>query len=121
MLDVEELLNTTTIDVVVYNGQLDLIVDTPGQIVWTEKLYWTDRAGWYAANRQSLTVNGFTEGYLKEYNHFRWFWIDRAGHMVRLHASLRVWMQHVLGKKIVVKLDYLRCIAMGGGVMILIC
>uniref|UniRef100_A0A2R8M4I3 Carboxypeptidase n=1 Tax=Callithrix jacchus TaxID=9483 RepID=A0A2R8M4I3_CALJA len=62
---VDELLEAG-INVTVYNGQLDLIVDTMGQEAWVRKLRWSE---------------------LPKFNQLKWknlafYWILKAGHMV---------------------------------------
>merc|ERR1719370_2405459 len=70
--------------VAVYNGQLDLIVDTPGQELWMKKLKsnnaldlqsqkWTPE---YAYLGQD------TGGYSKTSNNLSFWWVLKAGHMV---------------------------------------
>ncbi|CAG9858687.1 unnamed protein product [Phyllotreta striolata] len=79
---VERLLNETDITVAVYNGQLDLIVETPGTYKWVEDLHFKDKSLWEAASRSGFAVNGYYEGYRKKHGKFSFYWVDRAGHMV---------------------------------------
>ncbi|XP_033223608.1 retinoid-inducible serine carboxypeptidase-like [Belonocnema kinseyi] len=79
---VELLLNETDINVFVYNGQLDLIVDTPGTLLWVEKLKWKNDFNWKRASRKPVVVNNIIEGYVKASGNFKMYWINRAGHMV---------------------------------------
>ncbi|XP_067004537.1 retinoid-inducible serine carboxypeptidase [Anabrus simplex] len=79
---VERLLNETSLDVVVFSGQLDLIVDTPGTVDWVQRLQWSGADGWRKGSRDPLTVNGVVEGYVKRNGHLTFYWINRAGHMV---------------------------------------
>ncbi|KAF4524313.1 hypothetical protein B566_EDAN005370 [Ephemera danica] len=79
---VEELLNTTNIDVVVYNGHLDLIVSTVGQMKWVDRLKWPGKKEYVAAKRNPVVIDDHLEGYLKKHEHFSFWWINRAGHMV---------------------------------------
>ncbi|XP_050456728.1 retinoid-inducible serine carboxypeptidase-like isoform X2 [Cataglyphis hispanica] len=79
---VEQLLNETNLNVFVYNGQLDLIVDTPGTLLWVEKLKWKDANTWKNSVRQPLISKEFIEGFLKTYDTFWMYWVNRAGHMV---------------------------------------
>ncbi|XP_029164022.1 retinoid-inducible serine carboxypeptidase-like isoform X2 [Nylanderia fulva] len=81
---VELLLNETNLNVFVYNGQLDLIVDTPGTLLWVEKLKWKDADTWnYISIRQPLVIkDNIVEGYVKTTQNFAMYWINRAGHMV---------------------------------------
>ncbi|XP_055593624.1 retinoid-inducible serine carboxypeptidase-like [Uranotaenia lowii] len=79
---VELLLNNTSLDVVVITGQLDLIVATPGNVVWVEKLQWDGRNQYLQAARTGIGSNGILEGYQKQYGNFYMYWALRAGHMV---------------------------------------
>ncbi|XP_075236310.1 retinoid-inducible serine carboxypeptidase-like isoform X2 [Lycorma delicatula] len=79
---VEKLLNETNLQVVVYSGQLDLIVDTPGTLNWVERLHWPGAEKWKKADRTSLKVESKQEGFVKTYDKFTFYWINRAGHMV---------------------------------------
>ncbi|XP_051168676.1 retinoid-inducible serine carboxypeptidase-like [Leptopilina boulardi] len=79
---VELLLNETDIKVFVYTGQLDLIVDTPGTLLWVEKLQWDNAHHWRKAPRKPVVVNNIIEGYVKAYGNLKMYWINRAGHMV---------------------------------------
>ncbi|KAJ8912450.1 hypothetical protein NQ315_002816 [Exocentrus adspersus] len=79
---VEELLNSTDIKIAVYNGQLDLIVDTPGTLKWVENLNWKEKNEWKATVRRGFTVNNYFEGNMKKFGNLAVFWVDRSGHMV---------------------------------------
>ncbi|CAH0558961.1 unnamed protein product [Brassicogethes aeneus] len=79
---VEELLNSTDILIAVYNGQLDLIVDTPGTVKWLDNLNWDGAPIWKVVERLPLVVDDNIEGYIKAANNLWFFWVNRAGHMV---------------------------------------
>jgi len=71
--------------VVVFNGQLDLIVDTIGTNVWVQKLKWNGLKHWNKAPRKPLYNAGkrpLTGAFVKEYKNFSYYWIMRSGHMV---------------------------------------
>ncbi|KAH0505006.1 Retinoid-inducible serine carboxypeptidase [Microtus ochrogaster] len=81
---VDELLEAG-VNVIVYNGQLDLIVDTMGQEAWLRKLKWPhlskfNHLKWKAlySNPESLETSAF----VKSYKNLAFYWILRAGHMV---------------------------------------
>ncbi|KAG7189780.1 hypothetical protein KM043_017442 [Ampulex compressa] len=80
--EVELLLDTTDLKVFVYNGQMDLIVDTPGTLLWAEKLQWKNSNEWLNAEREPVVVDDIIEGYRKTYGNFDVYWVNRAGHMV---------------------------------------
>ena len=81
--DVEYLLNETDIKVVVYTGQLDLIVDTIGTEVWIDKLQWKG-ANSFRANRKELFSGklGKPKAFVKKEGNFSLYWILQAGHMI---------------------------------------
>jgi len=79
---VETLLNTTDIKVFVFTGQLDLIVDTPGTVVWVDNMNWIGSKKWKTAQRLPISYAGFYEGYRKEVDNLGLYWVNRAGHMV---------------------------------------
>ncbi|XP_050457994.1 retinoid-inducible serine carboxypeptidase-like [Cataglyphis hispanica] len=78
---VEQLLNETKLNVFVYNGQLDLITDTPGTLHWVEKLDWTQQWKWLP-REPLLSKDGYLEGFSKTLDKFCMYWVNRAGHMV---------------------------------------
>ncbi|XP_050458000.1 retinoid-inducible serine carboxypeptidase-like isoform X1 [Cataglyphis hispanica] len=77
----ELLLNETDLKVFVYNGQLDLIVSTPGTLNWVENLDWTQQWKWLS-REPLLSEEGFLEGFSKTSDKFCMYWVNRAGHMV---------------------------------------
>ncbi|XP_076266199.1 retinoid-inducible serine carboxypeptidase-like [Rhynchophorus ferrugineus] len=79
---VERLLNETDIEVSVYNGQLDLIVDTPGTVAWVNKLHWRYSETWKETERIPIVIDNIYEGYQKRYKNFNLYWVHRAGHSV---------------------------------------
>ncbi|XP_050674161.1 retinoid-inducible serine carboxypeptidase-like isoform X1 [Leptidea sinapis] len=79
---IEKLLNETDIIVTKYNGNLDLICSTPGQILWMDRLNWPGAEGYKASPRNPIWENDRLEGYYKSYGNLRFFWINDAGHSV---------------------------------------
>ncbi|XP_028162281.1 retinoid-inducible serine carboxypeptidase-like isoform X2 [Ostrinia furnacalis] len=79
---IEKLLNETDIIVTKYNGNLDLICDTPGQILWVDRLKWDGAEGYKNAPRNPIWEDNKLQGYYKSYGNFRFFWINVAGHSV---------------------------------------
>merc|ERR1711991_1226388 len=81
---VDELLAAGT-KVIVYNGQLDLICDTPGTEMWVDSLQWDGLDAWKQAERKALYPNSFTSltgAFVKASQNFAFYYIMRAGHMV---------------------------------------
>ncbi|XP_037796066.1 retinoid-inducible serine carboxypeptidase-like isoform X1 [Penaeus monodon] len=100
--NVEMLLNTTSMSVVVYNGQLDLIVDTPGVEKWVEGMNWAGTSQWISAARKPIESSaGVTEAFSKNFKNFTFYWILKAGHMVPADAgdiAMKV-MKEIVGVK----------------------
>lgn len=80
--------NESYIDVNVYTGQLDLIVDTIGTLQWVQKLKWPGLKGFNKAPKKSLDYGTRTGGFVKSFKQFRFFWILKAGHMVPADAPV---------------------------------
>ncbi|XP_035792569.1 retinoid-inducible serine carboxypeptidase-like [Anopheles albimanus] len=98
-IDVMELLlNNTSLDVVIITGQLDLIVATPGNVRWIEKIQWDGRNSYLQAPRNAVGRNGVLEGYEKSYGKLAVYWALRAGHMVP--ADNPTLMDHILEKHV---------------------
>ncbi|XP_020035462.2 retinoid-inducible serine carboxypeptidase [Castor canadensis] len=81
---VDELLEVG-VNVTVYNGQLDLIVDTMGQEAWLRKLKWPElpkfnQLKWKALYSDPKSLE--TSAFVKSYKNLAFYWILRAGHMV---------------------------------------
>ncbi|XP_055532872.1 retinoid-inducible serine carboxypeptidase-like [Wyeomyia smithii] len=93
---IELLLNNTSLDVIVITGQLDLIVATPGNVVWLEKVQWEGRNQYLQAPRDGVGPHGMLEGYQKSYRRLYMYWALRAGHMVP--ADNPVLMNYILQK-----------------------
>ncbi|XP_026315470.1 retinoid-inducible serine carboxypeptidase-like [Hyposmocoma kahamanoa] len=79
---IEKLLNETNIILTKYNGNLDLICSTPGQILWVDRLKWHGAENYKNAERKPIWENDRLEGYYQAYENFRFFWINVAGHSV---------------------------------------
>lgn len=68
--------------VVVYNGQLDLIVSSFGTLRWVDRLKWPGSSMWQSAKREPFIIDNIIEGYVKSAGNLHFYWINRAGHMV---------------------------------------
>lgn len=79
---VDELIQNTDLKVVVYSGQLDLIVDTIGTEAWVYRLTNADK--FRDADRKPILhpVTDLTSGFVKTADNFSFYWILDAGHMV---------------------------------------
>ncbi|ELK01699.1 retinoid-inducible serine carboxypeptidase [Pteropus alecto] len=81
---VDELLEAG-VNVTVYNGQLDLIVDTVGQEAWVRKLKWTELPKFNQLKWKPLyseAKSSETSAFVKRHENLAFYWILRAGHMV---------------------------------------
>jgi len=68
--------------VVVYSGQLDLIVDVICTEKWMNKLTWSGMNGFSKAKRQLISINGNANGFSQIYENLSMYNIFRSGHMV---------------------------------------
>ncbi|XP_060757298.1 retinoid-inducible serine carboxypeptidase [Neoarius graeffei] len=85
VIDIVDELLAAGVNVTVYNGQLDLIVDTIGQEAWVKKLKWDglkqfNQMKWTALEDPQST--GQTGAFYKIYKNFAFYWILKAGHMI---------------------------------------
>ena len=81
--DVEYLLNNTDLKVVVYTGQLDLIVDTIGTEVWIDKLNWKGSERFKSNKKEVFSGKlGLPKAFVKKEGKFSLYWILQAGHMI---------------------------------------
>lgn len=73
---VEDLLNNSTVKVVVYSGQLDLICATPGTVQWINNMNrWSAIEEYKKASRDGIGVNNVLEGYVRKYDNFSMYWV----------------------------------------------
>uniref|UniRef100_A0A671UCP2 Carboxypeptidase n=1 Tax=Sparus aurata TaxID=8175 RepID=A0A671UCP2_SPAAU len=86
VVDIVDQLLTAGMNVTVYNGQLDLIVDTIGQEQWVNRLKWDGLPGFQNLRWTPLddpASPGITGAFYKTNKNFAFYWILKAGHMVR--------------------------------------
>ncbi|XP_056635824.1 retinoid-inducible serine carboxypeptidase-like [Diorhabda sublineata] len=79
---VEDLLDNSNVFVAVYNGQLDLIINTPGTANWINRLNFEGKSSWDQSKRIPFNINGYMEGYVRKNDKFAFYWVNNAGHMV---------------------------------------
>ncbi|XP_054464290.1 retinoid-inducible serine carboxypeptidase [Anoplopoma fimbria] len=85
VVDVVDQLLDAGVNVTVYNGQLDLIVDTMGQELWVKRLKWEGLPGFNNLRWTPLDdpiSPGVTGAFCKTYKNFAFYWILKAGHMI---------------------------------------
>ena len=73
--------------VIVYNGMLDLIINSAGQEKWINKLTWPSLKDYYQQERiplypPSLAKEQRTGAFHKAYKNFEYYWLLMSGHMV---------------------------------------
>jgi serine carboxypeptidase 1 len=84
---IDYLLNNTDLQIVVYSGQLDLIVDAIGTEKWINSLKWSGLPNFQNTQKTPLTSPAGNVGYFKTYKNFTFYWILKAGHMVPTDAG----------------------------------
>lgn len=84
-IDIVDKLLAAGVNVTVYNGQLDLIVDTMGQEFWLQKLKWPQLSRFNQLKWKALHTDpesSETAAFVKTYENLAFYWILKAGHMV---------------------------------------
>ncbi|CAK1540402.1 unnamed protein product [Leptosia nina] len=76
---VETILNSTNVTVTIFNGNLDAVSNTPGQLEWVDNLNWPGKANFTGSFRQTLIINNLIEGYFRETSQLNFYWINVAG------------------------------------------
>ena len=81
---VDEVLKSSDIDIVVYQGQLDMMCNTAGALRWMNKLTWNGTEEFGKAERKMLTNpdTQIPEMFVKAYGHLKMYWILNSGHVV---------------------------------------
>ncbi|XP_056096570.1 retinoid-inducible serine carboxypeptidase [Rhinichthys klamathensis goyatoka] len=85
VVNIVDLLLAAGVNVTIYNGQLDLIVDTMGQELWVKQLKWDglqyfNKMKWTAL--EDPQTESQTGAFYKIYKNFAFYWILKAGHMI---------------------------------------
>ncbi|XP_022297386.2 retinoid-inducible serine carboxypeptidase-like [Crassostrea virginica] len=79
---VDKLVSATHLQVAVYTGQLDIIVNTLGTLQWVKSLEIFSEYSQSEREPFACSLNSNTCGFVKSYKNFSFFWIMNAGHMV---------------------------------------
>uniref|UniRef100_A0A8D0GM67 Carboxypeptidase n=1 Tax=Sphenodon punctatus TaxID=8508 RepID=A0A8D0GM67_SPHPU len=84
-INIVDNLLAANVNVTIYNGQLDLIVDTMGQEAWVRKLKWPrlekfSKQKWKPLYTCSKSTD--TAAFYKSLDNLAFYWILKAGHMV---------------------------------------
>lgn len=85
---VEYILENTNLTVTIYNGNLDAVSNTPGQLEWVNKLQWTGQSEFINSPRLPLVVNSQMEGYYRETSRLQFYWMNAAGLSVPLDSPI---------------------------------
>ena len=74
--------------VIIYNGMLDLIINSAGQDMWIKRLKWQHLEAYYKLAKRvpvyppSLVKEQRTGAFHKAYKNFEYYWLMMSGHMV---------------------------------------
>jgi carboxypeptidase C (cathepsin A) len=68
--------------VLIYNGQDDFVVNTPGVLNYLNSLNWVSTGNWKRTRKQVWTIRGEVKGWAKVYNNLWFVLVNHAGHMV---------------------------------------
>ena len=85
---VDEVLKESDTDVIVYSGQLDLICNTAGAMIWINKLTRDRQKEFDKAERKILTNpnTNVPEMFVKSYENLKFYWVLNSGHVVSTDA-----------------------------------
>ncbi|XP_072938871.1 uncharacterized protein [Epargyreus clarus] len=84
----ERVLRDTEIPVTFYNGNLDAVSNTPGQLEWINNLTWPGQQQFLSARRSTLIVNSLVEGYFRETPRLTFYWMNAAGQAVPIESPV---------------------------------
>lgn len=68
--------------VLIYNGQNDVAVNTPGVLQYLNSLTWNGARNWKKAKKQIWKIDGEVKGWAKVSDHLWFVLVNGAGHMV---------------------------------------
>ena len=85
---VDDLLKNSDLDIVVYQGQLDVVCNTAGTLGWIRRLTWPGLSGFRSAKRQTLyhPDTKAPQMFVKNYGHLTMYWVLDSGHVVPADA-----------------------------------
>ncbi len=70
------------VNVIIYNGQNDFVVNTAGVLNYLNSLNWEGISYWKRSRKEIWTVHGIMSGWAKVYNNLWFVLVNSAGHMV---------------------------------------
>ena len=80
--NISYLLDHTTTRVLLYNGQNDIIVNTPSAEDWINSLDWSKNSAFLQSQKINWQVNNKVVGTVKQMNPLTFVYVKDAGHMV---------------------------------------
>ncbi|CAH2080287.1 unnamed protein product, partial [Iphiclides podalirius] len=83
---VEYILQNSNVTVIIYNGNLDAVSNTPGQLQWVENLQWPGQDSFLNSPRSTLIVNSLVEGYFRQTARLQFYWMNAAGQSIPLDS-----------------------------------
>ncbi|XP_013142909.1 PREDICTED: retinoid-inducible serine carboxypeptidase-like [Papilio polytes] len=81
---VEYLLQNTNISVTIYNGNLDAISNTPGQLLWVDNLRWSGQKDFLNYVRKPFVRSRGLQGYYRKTSQLHFYWMNSVGQSVPL-------------------------------------
>lgn len=81
---VADTLTNTTLKVIVYSGQLDLICATPGTVEWVNNMEWFGRESYLKSPRLGLNHGKYLEGYKRSYDNFTMYWVKTVENHLKI-------------------------------------
>lgn len=86
--------------VMVYNGQNDLIVETPGTFKWAERVHYSGASAFRDTLFSTWKVNNKVAGYRKNVENYELRTVNNAGHLVPMDqgAAARQMLQEFVAK-----------------------
>ncbi|KAJ8668019.1 hypothetical protein QAD02_009682 [Eretmocerus hayati] len=96
---VECLLNETSLKILTYSGELDLLSNAIGAYKWSEKLSWRYAERWRSSPEVPFIVNNNVEAFYKSYDRFSYFRVLRAGHFTPIDnpAAMLEILKYMIG------------------------
>ena len=80
--NITNILNSNTIPMIFYNGQDDIICNSPSTQTWIAKLPWSGQQAFYNAPPQPWILNNGTHGgFAKNYGPLTFAVVNKAGHL----------------------------------------
>lgn len=94
---VENILENTDINVYIYNGNLDVVSNTPGQLEWINNLNWTGKDEFLKSSR-NVIGNNVIQAYERRSERLNFFWVNAAGQSTALDSpdAMKLIIQRII-------------------------